>query len=98
MTRKDDEQRGIEWGTARLHALAADKGMNLSIKWHPNVDRGEYAIRVTVEGVTHPTTMKADDLADCGRGDEIQRASAEIKFVFTVDALHRRLSSPAGRN
>ena len=95
MTPTADEQRGIDWGTERLNALAAAKGMRLGIRWHQDVDRGEYAITANVSGVSFTATMDADDLADCGRGDQVQRASAEIKFGFTIDALQRRLSSPS---
>jgi len=52
-------------------------------------------ITANVSGVSFTATMDAHDLADCGRGDQVQRAAAEITFGFTIDALQRRLSSPA---
>jgi len=95
MTPTPDEQRGIDWGTERLHALAAQKGMRLGIRWREDVDKAKYAITANVSGVSFTATMDAHDLADCGRGDQVQRAAAEITFGFTIDALQRRLSSPA---
>jgi hypothetical protein len=93
-----DEERGIKWSTERLRARAADMGTRLDVRWHFDPDKHEYLVTVTAQGLAATATMDAEDLADCGRGDQTRRASAEITFGFTLDDLQRRRSSSAGRN